>query len=88
MKLLQIVRILLLITLAVSVGFVGCGDEYDDDYDDDHDHDDDAVNPRDVVFDNPADAGRPSPSFKNDILPVLTNHVLSRDAMSLAIRTA
>ena len=97
MKLLHIAKILFLITLLISVGLIGCGDEYDDDYDDDHDDDDrddddddrdDDDDDRDdddddddrgaadglgVVFDNPVDAGRPSPSFNADILPILTN---------------
>ena len=91
MKPLHIARILFFITLLISIGVVGCGEEYDDDdYDDDYDehdndddHDDDdyddddddrrAVNARGIVFDNPVDAGRPSPSFNADILPILTN---------------
>ncbi len=88
MKLLHIAKILFLITLLISVGLIGCGDEYDDhgyddDYhDDDHDHDDHdedhdelraVANGLGVIFDNPADAGRPSPSFNADILPILTN---------------
>ena len=97
MKLLHVAKILFLITLLVSVGLVGCGEEYDDDYDDNDDHDDDDDHNDDddhdndhdddddddeerreaanvgVVFDNPADAGRPSPSFNADILPILTN---------------
>ena len=54
----------------------------DDDYDDD-DHDDDDDNDDDdydddhhygnMLFDYPTDAGRPSPSFQDDILPILTN---------------
>ena len=32
-----------------------------------------AANALGVVFDNPVDAGRPSPSFNADILPILTN---------------
>ena len=53
-------------------------DDYYDDDDDDHDdddddHDDDDINRRDVAFDNPVRAGRPSPSFRDDILPILTN---------------
>ena len=87
MKPLHIAKILFLITLLISIGLVGCGEEYDDDdhdnneYDDDNDddeYDDDgndrrAANALDVVFDNPVDAGRPSPSFNADILPILTN---------------
>ena len=60
-------------------------DEYDyddyDDYDDDHDDDDDdrrAANALGVVFDNPVDAGRPSPSFNADILPILTSRCAFR----------
>ena len=46
-------------------------DDDDDDYDDDYDdYDDDYDN---VLFDDPTDAGRPSPSFQDDILPILTN---------------
>ena len=53
-------------------------DDRDDDDDDDRDDDDDdefadVINGLNVVFDNPADAGRPSPSFNADILPILTN---------------
>ena len=33
----------------------------------------DAADRLGVVFDNPTDAGRPSPSFTGDILPILTN---------------
>ena len=87
MKPLHIAKILFLITLLISIGLVGCGEEYDDDdhdnneYDDDNDddeYDDDgndrrSANALDVVFDNPVDAGRPSPSFNADILPILTN---------------
>ena len=53
-------------------------DDYDDDYDDD-DHDDDYDDDYDdyrygnVLFDDPTDAGRPRPSFQDDILPILTN---------------
>ena len=77
MKPLHIAKILFLITLLISIGLVGCGEEYVDDdhdnneYDDDNDddeYDDDgndrrSANALDVVFDNPVDAGRPSPSF-------------------------
>lgn len=75
MKLLHIVRVLFLITMAVSVGLIGCGEEYDDDHDDDHDDDDrdDAVRRLDLAFDNPVQAGRRSPSFNDDILPILTD---------------
>ena len=86
MKPLHIAKILLLIVLMISSGLIGCGDEYEEGYDDDdhddndhddgddHDDDDDHdINRRDVAFDNPARAGRPSPSFKDDILPILTN---------------
>lgn len=84
MKPLYIAKILFLITLLISIGLVGCGEEYDDDdrdngeYDDDNEYDDDdddrrAANTLGVVFDNPVDAGRPSPSFNADILPILTN---------------
>ena len=45
-------------------------DDYDDDYDDDHD---DHHYYGNVLFDDPTDAGRPSPSFQDDILPILTN---------------
>ena len=82
MNLLHLAKILFLITLLISVGLIGCGEEYGDDHDDDdddHDDDDDdddelreAANVG-VVFDNPMAAGRPSPSFNADILPILTN---------------
>ena len=45
-------------------------DYYGDDYDDD---DDDYYYYGNVLFDDPTDAGRPSPSFQDDILPILTN---------------
>ena len=88
MKPLHIARILFFITLLISIGLVGCGEEYDDDdeydndeYDDNNDddeYDDDdndryTANARGIIFDNPVDAGRPSPSFNADILPILTN---------------
>ena len=85
MKPRYITIILLLITLLISIGLVGCGEEYDDDdrdnneYDDDNDDndddydDDDFIRGLNVVFDNPADAGRPSPSFSADILPIFTS---------------
>ena len=84
MKLLQVAKILFLIALLIPIGLIGCGEEYDDDddnehdYDDDHDDDDDdddrrAANALGVVFDNPADAGRPSPSFNADIQPIFTS---------------
>ena len=86
MKPLQIAKALFLIMLLISIGLVGCGEEYDDDdhdnneYDDDNDdddydddYDDDFIRGLNVVFDNPAAAGRPSPSFNADILPILTS---------------
>ena len=88
MKPLHIAKILFFITLLISIGLIGCGEEYDDDdyddkydeYDKDDDYDDDeydddrrAANALGIVFDNPADAGRPSPSFNADILPILTS---------------
>ena len=52
-------------------------DDYDDnDHDDDDDHDDyndDDYHYDNVLFDDPTDAGRASPSFQDDILPILTN---------------
>ena len=48
-------------------------DDHHDDHDDDHDDDDDDINRGAVAFDNPVRAGRPSPSFKEDILPILAN---------------
>ncbi len=85
MKLLRIAKILFLITLLllVSIGLISCGEDYDDDYnddfirglnyDDDYYDDDDFIRGLNVVFDNPAAAGRPSPSFNADILPILTS---------------
>ena len=77
MKPLHIAKILFFITLLISIGLVGCGEEYDGDEHDNDEYDDDddrrAVNAVGVVFDNPVDAGRPSPSFNADILPILTN---------------
>lgn len=82
MNLFHVAKILFLVALLILVGLIGCGDEYDDDYhDDDYDYDDydddddelrEAANIG-VVFNNPANAGRPSPSFNADILPILTN---------------
>ena len=46
-------------------------DDDDDDDDDDDYHDDDHYG--NVLFNDPTDAGRPSPSFQDDILPILTN---------------
>ena len=48
-------------------------DDYDDDYRDDYDDDDDDYHYGNVLFDDPTDAGRPSPSFQDDILPILMN---------------
>ncbi len=55
-------------------------DNDDDDDHDDHDHDDDdddkfeeGADGLGIAFDNPADVGRPSPSFNADILPILTS---------------
>ena len=52
-------------------------DDHDDDDHDDDDHDDDYDDDdyyySNVLFDDPTDAGRPSPSFQDDILPILTN---------------
>ena len=87
MQPLYIAKILFFITLLILIGLVGCGEEYDDDDrdnneyddnndDDEYDNDDDdrrAANALGVVFDNPVDAGRPSPSFGADILPILTS---------------
>ena len=87
MKPLHIAKISFFITLLISIGLVGCGEEYDDDdrddeYDDDNDDDEEddgddddrrAANALGVVFGNPVDAGRPSPSFNADILPILTS---------------
>ncbi len=47
-------------------------DDDDDDYDE-YDDDDDDYHYDNVLFDDPTDAGRPSPSFQDDILPILTN---------------
>ena len=78
MKPLHIAKILFLIALLISIGLVGCGEEYDDDEHDNDEYDDDdddrrAANVLGVAFDNPVDAGRPSPSFNAAILPILTN---------------
>ncbi len=45
----------------------------DDDDDNNDDNDDDDYHYGNVLFDDPTDAGRPSPSFQDDILPILTN---------------
>ncbi len=82
MKPLHITKILFFTTLLISTGLVGCGEEYDDDdYDDDdgdddydeYDDDDDDYHYDNVLFDDPTDAGRSSPSFQDDILPIFTN---------------
>ena len=86
MKPLHLAKILFFMTLLIAIGLFGCGEEYDnddeydddeyDDDDDEYDDDDDdrrAANALGVVFDNPVDAGRPSPSFNTDILPILTS---------------
>ena len=74
---LNIVGITFLITLVISVGLIGCSEEYDDDDHDDDDHDDGdrglAIRRLDLAFDNPVQAGRPVPSFNDDILPILAN---------------
>ena len=69
------------VLLLVAGLMFGCGgDDEPTDHDHDHTHSEDdnakfeeAVKELGVVFDNPADAGRPSPSFNADILPILTN---------------
>ena len=77
MKPLHIAKILFFMTLLISIGLFGCGEEYDndDEYDDDDDNYDDRrdANNLGVVFNNPIDAGRTSPSFNADILPILTS---------------
>ena len=51
-------RIKIVIVLLLAAGLMfGCGS---------------AIKDLGLVFDNPADAGRPSPSFNADILPILT----------------
>jgi hypothetical protein len=65
-----------LVTSLILIGLIGCGDIEDNDRnhaDDDDDAFEDAVNRFGLVFDNPVDTGRPSPSFNADILPILTN---------------
>ena len=62
------IKILAVLLIAwISVSFLGCGDS-----------DDGPVNPVEpdvelgLMYDDPAQAGRPVPSFSNDILPILT----------------
>ena len=50
--------ILLLLVVGLMVWSFGCGS---------------AIKELGLVFDDPATAGRPSPSFNTDILPILTN---------------
>ena len=79
-------RIKIGIVLLLIVGLMfGCGGDdeaTDDGHDHDHDHATDEEDSGDfeaaaenlgVVFDDPAAAGRPSPSFSADISPILTN---------------
>ena len=51
------IGILLLLVVGLMVWSFGCGS---------------AIKELGLVFDNPAAAGRPSPSFNTDILPILT----------------
>ena len=51
------IGILLLLVVGLMVWLFGCGS---------------AIKELGLVFDNPTDAGRPSPSFNTDILPILT----------------
>jgi hypothetical protein len=51
------IGILLLLVVGLMVWLFGCGS---------------AIKELGLVFDNPAAAGRPSPSFNTDILPILT----------------
>ena len=51
----------------------GTGDGHDHVHGDEGDDFDDAVTNLDLLFDDPAAAGRPSPSFSADISPILTN---------------
>ena len=51
------IGILLLLVVGLMVWSFGCGS---------------AIKELGLVFDNPTDAGRPSPSFNTDILPILT----------------
>ena len=56
-------RIKIGVVLLLVAGLMfGCGDDFDD-----------VVSDLDLVFDDPVAAGRPSPSFNADILPILTN---------------
>ncbi len=62
------IKILAVLLIAwISVSFLGCGDSDDGLID--------PVGPGDehgLMYDDPAQAGRPVPSFSNDILPILT----------------
>ena len=53
------------IIFSLFIGFIfciyGCGKSFDN-----------AAAELDLAFDNPADSNRPTPSFKTDILPILT----------------
>ena len=51
----------------------GTGDGHDHVHGDEGDDFDEAVTNLDLLFDDPAAAGRPSPSFSADISPILTN---------------
>ena len=64
------------IIFSLFIGFIfciyGCGKSFDN-----------AAAELDLAFDNPADSNRPTPSFKTDILPILTQRCAFRDAMLL-----
>ena len=63
----QMKEVALLLIVCFSVAFWGCGDS-----------DGGPVNPvepdveLELMYDDPAQAGRPVPSFSNDVLPILT----------------
>lgn len=75
------IKIGIAFVLIVGLTF-GCGgdDEAAHDHDHDHTHGEEdsgdfeaAADNLGIVFDDPGAAGRASPSFSNDILPILTN---------------
>ncbi len=66
MNAIKIEMVFLLVCLTVCIW--GCGDSDDGPVD--------LVGPTDemgLMYDNPAEAGRPVPAFENDILPILTS---------------
>ena len=74
------IGIVLLLVVGLMFGCGGDDEAMDDGHDHDHVHDEEdsgefeaAADKLGIVFDDPAAAGRTSPSFSADISPILTN---------------